>query len=161
VLESLRYSWTSPLLSRARVGPMPRVHRVDRAHPGPIRAISGFERDKKRSFHGATREFRTTMAHASLLGPSRRKSVFWNGTGQANNACSCLVRGATKKKKRDEINLMTRANVGVGAMRRGRGDTFKRRQKVVCAPCNCLKTVGCRCGGWHNWWFLLASPASL
>ena len=43
---------------------------------------------------------------------------------------------------------------------RGRGDTFKRRQKVVCAPCNCLKPVGCRCGGRHTWWFLLVSPAS-
>ena len=39
------YPWTSSLLSRARVGPMPRVHRIDRAYPGPNRTISGFERE--------------------------------------------------------------------------------------------------------------------
>ena len=47
------YCWTNPLQSRARPGPMPRVHRADRAHPGPIRAVSGFERET-RCFHGAT-----------------------------------------------------------------------------------------------------------
>jgi len=61
------YSRTCPVLSRARVGPMPCVYRVDRARPGPIRAVSGFEREKKRSFHGARRGFRTTPAHESLV----------------------------------------------------------------------------------------------
>jgi hypothetical protein len=59
------YSRTCPVLSRARVGPMPCVYRVDRARPGPIRAMSGVEREKTRSFHGVARGFRITEAHAS------------------------------------------------------------------------------------------------
>jgi len=55
------YSRTCPLMSRARAGPMPRVQRVDRARPGPIRGFSV----KKTDFHGATLGFRITEAHAS------------------------------------------------------------------------------------------------
>jgi len=46
---------------------MPRVHRVDRARPGPIRVMSGVEREKEKVF-------------TALLGgfaPRRRTRRYW------------------------------------------------------------------------------------
>ena len=68
----------------------------------------------------------------------------------------------SKKKVRDAIDRMTRANVGVGAIERAAdaATLLKCVRYVVCAPRGSVETVGCVCGGRHTWCFFLASPAS-
>ena len=71
-------------------------------------------------------------------------------------------RRLSNQKVPDAINLMTRANVGVGAIERA-GDAaalLKCVRYIVCAPRGSVETAGCGCGGRHTWWFLWASPAS-